>query len=190
MTLPTHLLTVLTPDRIGIIAGLSRSIEQAGGQLLELSQTVVRDYFTIIVVLQLPADDEAAVEALRARLDAGLAEGAALTLLPYRQQHTPTKARQTERYILTAMGQDAPGIVPRISALIAERGGNFSDFSSHIRDAQRLIIAEVELPATALLDQLQIDLRHAVADGKLQVRLQHHRLFVATNEVAFRRIGS
>jgi predicted amino acid-binding ACT domain protein len=50
------------------------------------------------------------------------------------------------------------------------------------------MVAEIDVPKDLALDQLQIDLQHATADAGLQVRLQHHRLFIATNEIAFRRL--
>ena len=184
MTSPTHLLTVLTPDKRGIIASLTELLAASKIDLLELSQTVVRDYFTIIMVVKLPKKIKAdnVVTEIEQQLS-----GAAASLVPYTQKTQPV-VEQGDSYILTASGNTSTGIIHTISSLVAQRGGNFTDFSSRTVGDEFDMVAEVDLPADVALDQLQIDLQHAGADAGLQVRLQHHRLFVATNEITFRRV--
>ena len=186
MTTPTHLLSVNTLDKRGIIAGLSAVLDAAGADLLELSQTVVRDYFTIIVIAALPGDCDG--DALIERVRAVVSPGASVELLPYQPAARPPAAGG-ERYILTASGQEGRGVVHMISSLIAERGGNFTDLDCRVDGAgQMRILAEIDLPREVALDQLQIDLEHAGGEVGLQVRLQHEALFIATNEVAYRRL--
>ncbi len=182
----THILTVLTPDHRGIIAAITRVLGAHDAHLLELSQTVVRDYFTIIVVLTLAQPDGAAV--LNSELAARLGPDATVTLVPYRD--APAAPTHGERYILTATGSDSPGILPTLSEMVANRGGNFTDLSTRVVDGEISIIAEIQVPGDIRLDQFQIDLQHAGSEAGLRVRLQHNRLFVATNEVAFRRISN
>ena len=184
MPTPSHLLTVLTPDKRGIIAGITAVLDATGGRLLELSQTVVCDYFTIIVAVELSVDAD--TQTLIAQVEDQVASGASVTVVPYQSQ-TVTRA-DDDRYMLTAMGQDSPGLVQTISSIIAQRGGNFTDFSSRVSEAEISMMAEVNLPSDVALDQLQIDLQHATAEAGLQVRLQHQRLFEATNEIVFRRV--
>ncbi len=96
----------------------------------------------------------------------------------------------TDRYILTATGVASTPVIRSLTALVAERGGNFVDFSFQNSPAGVSFVAELDLPIDLALDQLQIDLQHVGADAGLRVRLQHQRLFTATNEIAFRRTGS
>ena len=184
MRTPSHILTVVTRDQVGIIAGITGVIEKAGVQLLELSQTVVWEYFTIILVINAPKDVN--TEKLNVEIRHSIGSGVAVTLVPY-QAGKPVNI-QGERYILTATGIDRPGIVHSITEIIAQRGGNFTDLSTRITDNHFSMVAEIDLPQEVFLDQLQIDLQHAGAEVGLQVRLQHNRLFVATNEIAFRRV--
>jgi predicted amino acid-binding ACT domain protein len=111
---------------------------------------------------------------------------AAVTILPH--QPGPPLETLGDRYVLTANGPAADGVVSTIANLVAQRGGNFTDLSSEMTGEQISMIAEVDLPKDVALDQLQIDLQHATAAADVRVRLQHHRLFVATNEIAFRRV--
>ena len=124
---------------------------------------------------------------LAQELEAVLSAGARVTLVEYRSG----KAEVTsgERYILTAIGDASHGVVHTFAEIVANRGGNFSDLSIRENGMRFTILAEIDLPSEVALEQLQIDLEHAGAETGLQVRLQHHRLFVATNEVAFRRIA-
>jgi predicted amino acid-binding ACT domain protein len=185
MTVPTHLLTVLTPDKRGIIAGITALLDDMGVGLLALSQTVVHDNFTVLMSIDAP--DGTDIAALRDHVHRVVGALAAVTVLP----HQPGMALETigDRYVLTANGPAVDGVVATITALVAERGGNFTDFSSEVLGDQISMVAEIDVPKDIALDQLQIDLQHATADSGLQVRLQHHRLFIATNEIAFRRVG-
>lgn len=47
-------ISVLTPDREGLIAGVTQAIYSAGGNIRAMSQTVLQGYFTIIVIATLP----------------------------------------------------------------------------------------------------------------------------------------
>ncbi|HSK90053.1 MAG TPA: ACT domain-containing protein [Euzebyales bacterium] len=185
MTAPTHLLTVLTPDQRGIIAGITALLDESDVHVLALSQTVVHDYFTVLVSVRAP--DGTDVAALRDGVHGVVGDLAAVTVVPH--QPGATQEMLGERYVLTATGRAVPGLVHTISSVVAARGGNFTDLTSEVRGEQISIVAEIDLPKDVALDQLQIDLQHATAHAPLQVRLQHHRLFIATNEIAFRRVS-
>ena len=185
MTAPTHLLTVLTPDQRGIIAGITAVLGDMGVHMLALSQTVVHDYFTVLISIAAP--DTTDVGTLRDGVHRVVGDLAAVTVVP----HQPGSPLETlgDRYVLTANGPTADGVVSTITSLVAQRGGNFTDLSCEVLGDQVSMVAEIDVPKDLALDQLQIDLQHATADAGLQVRLQHHRLFIATNEIAFRRLA-
>lgn len=186
MSVPTHLMTVLTWDRRGIVAAISATLAELDIELLELSQTVVHGYFTITLVLSIPGANinKAELEpTLTASVRGRVGEGAMVTLVPYQQR---SQGRSGDLYVLTAGGEAGMGVIHSLSELVAERGGNFQELNCQNQDGNVTIVAEIDLPNDVALDQLQIDLQHAAGDA-LQVRLQHQRLFVATNEVVFRR---
>lgn len=183
---PSHLLTVLTPDRTGIIAGITALLDELDAGVIALSQTVVHDYFTVLISADVP--DTVEINVLRDKVQAQIGPDASVTVVA----HQPGASVPTvgDRYVLTATGAARPGLVHVISAIVAARGGNFTDLFSQVTDGRITMVAEVDLPADVVLDQLQIDLEHATAPAAMHVRLQHHRLFVATNEIAFRRVLS
>jgi predicted amino acid-binding ACT domain protein len=181
---PTHLLTVLTPDHAGIIAGITALLDELDVRLLALSQTVVHDYFTVLISVDMPRAVE--TDVLRAKVQAQVGVDASVTIVAH--QPGASVASVGERYVLTATGAARAGLVHVITSIVAARCGNFTDWFSEAAGDQISMVAEIDLPQDVALDQLQIDLEHATAHAELRIRLQHHRLFVATNEIAFRRV--
>lgn len=151
-----------------------------------MTQTVVSGYFTITLAVSMPAGstlEQSIPTAIRERLGGD----AAVTLIPFRQ--TSSETRKTDRYILTATGEASTNIVHELTELMAARGGNFIDFSFQKSGEGVSFMAEMDLPADVALGPLQIDLQAVGSQAGLNVRLQHQRLFTATNDIAFRRIG-
>ena len=48
----TYIITVTAVDRVGIVHAVTGTVKTWGGNVLELSQTVMRDYFTIILAVE------------------------------------------------------------------------------------------------------------------------------------------
>jgi len=181
MSSPSHILSVLVPDRKGIIHTIVDTLKNLDVQHHEISQTVVHGTFTIALVVSVPAGGS--VDSLQDELVNALGEQAHVSVLEF----VDATASEVDRYILTAIGKSDSGSIRALTDVIQQRGGNFTDFSSRVVADQVRLVAEVELPTDVDLTQLQTDLKHTTADGSLEVRLQHQKLFTATNEVAFRR---
>ena len=50
----TYIVTVTAADRVGIVYSVSGALRDQQGNILELSQTVLRGYFTIILAVAFP----------------------------------------------------------------------------------------------------------------------------------------
>lgn len=61
------IVTIIGADRVGIIAGVSAVIADAGVNILDISQSVMRDFFTMIMMVDLGASD-VSFDVLRERL--------------------------------------------------------------------------------------------------------------------------
>ncbi|MFL9823851.1 ACT domain-containing protein [Rhodoplanes sp. SY1] len=70
------IVTIIGADRVGIIAGISAVIAEAGVNILDISQSVMRDFFTMIMMVDLSASD-VSFDDLRERL---ARKGAALAV--------------------------------------------------------------------------------------------------------------
>jgi ACT domain-containing protein len=61
------IITIIGSDRVGIIAGISAVLAEANVNILDISQSVIREFFTMIMMVDL-ADAAISFHALRERL--------------------------------------------------------------------------------------------------------------------------
>ncbi|MCE5218643.1 ACT domain-containing protein [bacterium] len=62
-------ITVLGKDRVGIIAKVTNVLAQSNVNILDISQTILQDYFTMIMLAEI-LDESLDLKALSTRLDA------------------------------------------------------------------------------------------------------------------------
>ena len=60
------ILTVVGKDKVGIIAGVSQKLAELNINILDVSQTIMQDYFTMMMMLQM--QPEADLEAIKQAL--------------------------------------------------------------------------------------------------------------------------
>mgnify|MGYP002726340148 FL=1 len=60
------ILTVVGKDKVGIIAGVSQKLAELDINILDVSQTIMEDYFTMMMMLQM--QPEADLEAIKQAL--------------------------------------------------------------------------------------------------------------------------
>jgi len=62
------IVTIIGSDRVGIIAGIANALSDANVNILDISQSVIREYFTMIMMVDIAAAS-ISFEALRQALD-------------------------------------------------------------------------------------------------------------------------
>ena len=101
-----YIVTVTAADRVGIVHAVTGAISELGGNIKELSQTVLRGYFTIILSAEFPEARDP--EALRATIaDRGARFDPSIAVIPD-QGRRIDPVPGGERFILTVLGQDNP----------------------------------------------------------------------------------
>jgi glycine cleavage system transcriptional repressor len=143
----SHLaVTVIGPDRPGIIADVTGALAGVGVNLEDSTMTLLRGHFAMMLVCTGPADGvQEALEPLSGELVITVRE------VGPEQAHAPVGAP----YILSVHGADRPGIVSAITRIVAAVGGTVTDLSTRLSGALYVLTAEVELPASANLGMLQ-----------------------------------
>ncbi len=179
-----YVLNVLTGDHPGIVAAITRSVNQRGGNIDACSQTVVEGYFTLIMVISFakPVEPDALAVEIRGDPAHGFQVVARKFVPPVAKPVTAV-----DRFVLTAFGKDKPGIVRRFSEYLAGKDINILDLFAHRQDADFLLIGQLEIPAARDLALLQADLEQIAAEEAFTVKLQHENIFVATNHLRFER---
>ena len=65
---------------------------------------------------------------------------------------------------MTVHGADRLGIVARLTGVIAEAGGNITDLTTRLSSGLYVLLAEVDLPASAQVDALRARLAEVSAE--------------------------
>jgi len=69
------IVTVIGRDRVGIIAGVCTLLAEHGINVLDISQTVLQEYFTMIMLVDVSGCDLSFAELARALAEAGEKQG-------------------------------------------------------------------------------------------------------------------
>ena len=119
-------LTVLAPDRPGIVKSLSETVAAHDGNWLESRMARLAGHFAGILRVECPdsrADD--LIKALES------IEGVSIQAT----REDPFEAREVELLKLEVVGNDRPGIVRALSASIAATGANLEELQTTLESA-------------------------------------------------------
>jgi glycine cleavage system transcriptional repressor len=159
-------ITVIGPDRTGIIADVAEALAEVGANLADSTMTRLRGHFAMTLICTGPAAD--AVEEALAPLTA---DGRLVATVRAVQPETDAAA-QGEPFLVSVHGADRLGIVAAVSRVVSAAGGNITDLTTRLAGPLYVIVAEVDLdPARAdgLAEQL------AVAAAELAVDVTMRR---------------
>jgi glycine cleavage system transcriptional repressor len=176
-----YIVSLMSRDRVGIVADVSRALTGLGGNITDLSQTLLRGYFTLIISVEIP--DGVGCEQIRAVVAQAGAPNEFLVGVKAYQPQEPVAEVSAERYVLTTRGQDKPGIIARVTSYLAGQGINIEDFYAHVVSGDLLMILQVAVPAGFNVHQIKTDIEQVGIEFGLSVHLQHENIFRVTNEV-------
>ena len=122
----TLILTLVGPDRPGLVSGLSETVAACGGSWNESRMARLAGRFAGIVLLSLP--DQGA-DGLHRQLAALRDEGFQVVL-----QDAAAEAAAPGGTVLTLglVGNDRPGIVRDITSILARRGVNIEELTTNV----------------------------------------------------------
>jgi glycine cleavage system transcriptional repressor len=178
-----YVISVMARDRVGIIADVTTAIQELDGNLADMSQTVLRGYFTMILIASFP--DHLGPEDIRSALKAA-AGGSSFEIgiaLPGDELPSESPGVGERQYVLTAVGPDRIGLVAAVSGYLREKDINIADLSTTVDNGIYTMMLLVELPAGADVAKLKHGLQVAMEDVALSVELRHHAIFRMTNEI-------
>lgn len=150
MSTPLHAITVLGHDRPGIIAETTECLAGLGLNLEDSTMTLLRGHFAMMLVCAGPVA-ESAIEAALAPLTTDGTLSVTVRAVPTEESVAATGTP----WVLTVHGGDRPGIVSAVVTEVARVGGNITDLTTRLAGDLYLLIAEIDLPATA--DEAALD---------------------------------
>ena len=155
-------ITVIGPDRTGIVADVSEALAGVGANLTDSTMTRLRGHFTMTLICTGPSVDEAS---------------AALSSLGDVVTSVRSVAPESDKpdggdpYVVSVHGADRLGIVAAVTRVVAAAGGNITDLSTRLTGTLYVLIAEADLPAGSA-DELAEQLAVAAAELGVEVTLR------------------
>ncbi len=179
------IISVMSKDRPGIIAGITGAIYKLGGDVADLNQTVLCGYLTMI--LSASFDPDVTKEDLLAgishiktdcKFEVSIKEIS-------EDNDTHTTATAENIYTLTVQGPNKAGIVHGVSQFCFEHNINILDLATTLQDDQYTMALQLDLcRSTSSLDTLQKKLEDYSKQNNLTILIQHNDIFQVTNEIA------
>jgi glycine cleavage system transcriptional repressor len=184
----TYIITVTAADQVGIVHAVTGTIRDRGGNVVELSQTVMRGYFTIILAVEFPVPIER--EALgMAVAEEGQRFGLVVNVIEA-DLHRRPPVPDGERFILTVLGGDHPGIIHGIAGCLADHGVNIVDLHARADDGRFSLVMEAFLPPDLPPGTVHDELKNFGQERGLEAFVQHENIFLATSEPSPVRLGA
>jgi glycine cleavage system transcriptional repressor len=139
--MPHVAVTAVGADRPGIVAAVTGVLVEHGCNLEDTSMTILRGHFAMMLVVEVPAAETA--EALEAALAATGAELDLVVAVRPIDDAVPASPAG-DPWTVSVYGADRPGIVHRVTALLADAGLNIVDLTTRvIGDPDRPVYAMV-----------------------------------------------
>lgn len=121
-------MTIIGPDRPGLVESLSATIAEHGGNWLESRMAQLAGHFAGILRIECPEEQAAA---LLAALRGGAVSGVEVQV----REEAASGGSRTRCIRFDVVGNDRPGIIRKLSAVIAQSGGNVEELESRLESA-------------------------------------------------------
>ena len=180
------IISVLGPDRPGIIAAVARILFDNGCNIENVSQTILQNEFSGIFIVTVP--QEPGTGKLGDRLRHGLAPlRQHVFVKPLSDEAPAFDGGASEPFVITTRGPDQKGLVARITEVIARHGVNVTNLQAVFKGGDdpgdNIMIYEVDVPPETDTEKLQQDLRARAEELGLTISIQHRRIFETIHRV-------
>lgn len=173
--MPSLVLTLIGPDRPGLVESVATVVRQHDGNWLESRMAHLAGQFAGIVRVQVA---ETNAEDLRRSLERLNEEGLHVIAL---KDSSPEEADQVPLVRLELVGNDRPGIVSEVSHVLARLNVNVEEFQTECTQAPNSgskvfrASAGLRLPDGLSVEQLQAALEGITLDLMVDIQLAESR---------------
>ncbi|NMC86441.1 MAG: hypothetical protein GYA58_14270 [Anaerolineaceae bacterium] len=181
----TVVISIMSKDRVGIIARVSQKIAEIQGNIADIRQSVLCGYFTMILLVDFPADTS--LETISTRLEeinTPTEPHLAIAVKPVAETKViPANTYPADTYVLTVTGSDQIGFVAAIANFCQEHSINILDLSTTRNDDQYVMILFIDITAAPAIQSIREDMATLAQETGFEISLQHLDLFRAVNEI-------
>ena len=174
-------------DCPGVVAAVSRILEENGCNIEEVTQSILSGEFAAIFVVAAP--DALDAQNLHQRLSASLAEAKVDLSVLVRPaiQGQWGQSIHCEPFVITADGPDTPGLIAAMSRVFARHDVNIESLKAILGEGganHALFVFEVMVPDAVDLGRLRRELSCEGQSRDLRVSVQHRDIFEAVHRVS------
>ncbi len=172
--MPRLAVTAFGADRPGIVATVTGVLVERGGNLEDSAMTILGGHFAMMLIVEVT--DAVSPAELEAELAARVAPLGLAVDVRRVTGSASDDAMEGSSWSVSVHGADHPGIVHRVTELLARHGANVVDLSTRIvgdADPPAYVLRlSVVLPATADPPALAADLQAAARELDVEVHLR------------------
>jgi len=174
---------VLIADRIGVLRDIAAAISDNGGNIDGISQTVVANYFTVILTATFKSNSPDCHFLQQSLLSKFADNEASIVVREYSPLGPPLAGIRTDKYIIVIKGKDKPGILYRMTEIISKKHINIEDWYVEFKDNFVTHIGEITVPSKLNILQLHSEINNIIKPLGFNCYIQHCNIFRVTNEV-------
>ena len=141
--------TAVGADRPGIVAAVTRALFEVNANIEDSRMATLGGHFAMMLIVALPTG----VDPARLEAEVGDAvQGLDLIVSVRAVADAPAEHDVGDPYVVSVYGADHPGIVARVSSLLAEREVNITDLATHVLGGDPpvyVMVMEATLPSGA-----------------------------------------
>ena len=179
------IISVLGPDKPGILAAISKSLLSQNCNVENVSQTSLQSEFAGIFIISKPK--ELSTDKIKSHLNETLAPLELHVHVKDLELKDKDSIPPTEPFVITTGGPDRKGLVAEITAMIASYGVNISNLQAVFKGGadpkDNIMIYEVDVPADIDQQALSGDLKDTADRLGLDISIQHRNIFEAINRI-------
>lgn len=170
------MITAYGPDRPGIVSGFSRVLFETGCNIEDTSMTLLRGEFAMMLIVRLgPGTTARALERRLRPVQKNLRLSVMIKTLSAREVRRGSKP-SGRPYILSVYGSDHPGIVYRVTRLLASNRVTVTDMNTRVIGPPQkpiyVMILEVEIPPVKSVPRLRGELEKLRKKLKVDISLK------------------
>jgi glycine cleavage system transcriptional repressor len=180
------IISVIGPDKPGIIASIAKALFESGCNIENVSQTILQGEFSGIFIASM--DQEVSTAVLQSDLRGKIAPlGQHVHVKQLGQSIKDPVFEGSEPFVITTRGPDRLGLVAYIAGVIARFGVNVTNLQAIFKGGDdplnNMMIYEVDIPRTADTREFGCALRRQASELGLDISIQHRKVFESINRV-------
>ena len=179
-------ISVIGRDRPGILAAISRILQDQDCNIENISQTILQSVFGALMIVSIPESLEE--QSLKSIILKNLSDpDLDVFVKAYDRVTAAVDTVSSHPFVITTLGPDKPGLVNAITTVFAKYDINVTNLKAVFKGGtdprDNVMIFEVDMPAETSLPEVRTELQRAAQKLDLDINIQHRKIFETMNRI-------